>query len=140
MSCQFWFLGRVADPRLLKEHGLDLVSASELYPNDCFKEKAEAAGKPVRSLTEKEIHDLIYDSYTKAVKNAIDAGFDYIELHSAHGYLLDQFLQPSTNQRIDKYGGSVENRTRFLLALIGHLITIVGAKNWLSEYHHGPNP
>ena len=127
ISCQFWFLGRVADPKLLKEHGLDLVSSSALYPNDDFKKKAETAGNPVRALTEQEIHDLIYDSYTKAAKNAMAAGFDYIELHSAHGYLLDQFLQPATNERTDKYGGSVENRARFLLELIDQLITIVGA-------------
>mmetsp|Transcript_5292 Transcript_5292/g.6017 ORF Transcript_5292/g.6017 Transcript_5292/m.6017 type:complete len:412 (+) Transcript_5292:1250-2485(+) len=127
ISCQFWFLGRVADPKLLKEHGLDLVSSSALYPDEDFRKKAEAAGNPVRALTEQEIHDLIYDSYTKAAKNAIAAGFDYIELHSAHGYLLDQFLQPATNHRTDKYGGSVENRARFLLELIDHLITVVGA-------------
>lgn len=127
MSCQFWFLGRVGDPQLLKDRGLDLVSASALYENDASRERAEAVGNPVRALTEQEIHDLIYTTYTKAAKNAIAAGFDYIELHSAHGYLLDQFLQPATNNRTDKYGGSIENRARFLFELIDHLIDVVGA-------------
>ncbi|CUM57922.1 unnamed protein product, partial [Debaryomyces tyrocola] len=127
ISCQFWFLGRVADPKLLKEHGLDLVSSSALYPNDDFKKKAEAAGNPLRALKEDEVHDLIYEVFPNAARKAMAAGFDYIELHSAHGYLLDQFLQPATNERTDKYGGSVENRARFLLELIDHLITIVGA-------------
>ena len=127
VSNQLWFQGRVGDPRLLRDHGLDLVAPSAIYPDDTSKEKAEAAGNPIRALTEKEIHDIIYDTYTNAAKNAIAAGFDYIELHAAHGYLLDQFLQPATNQRTDKYGGSIENRARFVLELVDHLITVVGA-------------
>jgi len=127
ISSQFWFLGRVGDPQLLKDRGLDFVAPSAIYPDDTSKEKAEAAGNPIRALTEKEIHDIIYDTYTNAAKNAIAAGFDYIELHAAHGYLLDQFLQPATNQRTDKYGGSIENRARFVLELVDHLITVVGA-------------
>merc|ERR1711998_78444 len=89
ISSQFWFLGRVGDPQLLKDRGLDFVAPSAIYPDDTTKEKAEAAGNPIRALTEKEIHDIIYDTYTNAAKNAIAAGFDYIELHAAHGYLLD---------------------------------------------------
>ena len=127
ISSQFWFLGRVGDPQLLKDRGLDFVAPSAIYPDDTTKEKAEAAGNPIRALTEKEIHDIIYDTYTNAAKNAIAAGFDYIELHGAHGYLLDQFLQPATNQRTDKYGGSIENRARFVLELVDHLTTVVGA-------------
>ncbi|CUM56351.1 unnamed protein product, partial [Debaryomyces tyrocola] len=127
MSSQFWFLGRVGDPQLLKDQGLDYVAPSAIYPDEDHKKKAEAAGNPIRALTEKEIHDIIYDTYTNAAKNAIAAGFDYIELHGAHGYLLDQFLQPATNQRTDKYGGSIENRARFVLELIDHLTTVVGA-------------
>ena len=127
MSSQFWFLGRVGDPQLLKDRGLDYVAPSAIYPDEDFKKKAEAAGNPLRALTEDEIHDLIYKTYTNAAKNAMAAGFDYIELHAAHGYLLDQFLQPAGNQRTDKYGGSIENRARFVLELIDHLTTVVGA-------------
>ncbi|KRZ98344.1 uncharacterized protein AC631_05897, partial [Debaryomyces fabryi] len=101
ISSQFWFLGRVGDPQLLNDRGLDYVAPSAIYPDEDFKKKSEAAGNPLRALTEKEIHDLIYITYTSAAKNAIAAGFDYIELHAAHGYLLDQFLQPAGNERTD---------------------------------------
>ena len=127
ISSQFWFLGRVGDPQLLKDHGLDYVAPSAIYPDQDFRNKAEAAENPLRALTEEEIHELIYETYTNAAKNAIAAGFDYIELHAAHGYLLDQFLNPATNQRTDKYGGSIENRARLVLELVDHLTTIVGA-------------
>ena len=127
ISSQFWFLGRLGDPQLLKDHGLDYVALSAIYPDQDFKNKAEAAENPLRALTEEEIHELIYETYTNAAKNAIAAGFDYIELHAAHGYLLDQFLNPATNQRTDKYGGSIENRARLVLELVDHLTTIVGA-------------
>lgn len=127
LSSQFWFLGRVGDPEILKKRGLDFVAPSAIYPDEATKQKAEAAGNPLRALTEKEVHDLIYVTYANAAKKAVAAGFDYIELHAAHGYLFDQFLQPVTNQRTDKYGGSIENRARFLLEVIDHLTTIVGA-------------
>ena len=127
ISSQLWFLGRVADPQLLKDRGLDYVAPSAIYPDEDFKKKAEAARNPLRALTEDEIHDLTHKTFTNAARKAMAAGFDYIELHAAHGYLLDQFLQPVTNRRTDKYGGSVENRARFLLELIDQLINIIGA-------------
>lgn len=127
ISCQFWHLGRVADPKLLKERGLDFVSSSSNYPDRGTKKVAESVGNPLRALSEDEVQDLVFETYSKAAKNALAAGFDYIELHGAHGYLIDQFLQPSANTRNDKYGGSIEKRARFVLDLIDHLITIVGA-------------
>ncbi|ABN67049.1 NAPDH dehydrogenase (old yellow enzyme) (EPB1) [Scheffersomyces stipitis CBS 6054] len=126
-SIQLWFLGRVGNPKLLKEAGLPFVSASDVYWNEDSKKLAEEVGNPLRPLTKEEIKDIIYNKYTIAAKNALEAGFDYVEIHSAHGYLLDQFLQPSTNHRTDEYGGSIENRARFVLELVDHLIPIVGA-------------
>ncbi|ABN66026.1 NADPH dehydrogenase [Scheffersomyces stipitis CBS 6054] len=127
VSTQLIFLGRVADPAVMKTRGLNPVSASATYESDAAKEAAEAVGNPVRALTTQEVKDLVYETYTNAAQKAMDAGFDYIELHAAHGYLLDQFLQPCTNQRTDEYGGSIENRARLILELIDHLSTIVGA-------------
>lgn len=127
-AVQFWGLGRTADPKLAKEVGAPFTGPSAIYFEEESKKAAEEAGNPLRELTLDEIHQLIYEDYTQAAKNAVAAGFDIIELHDAHGYLLDQFLQPSSNKRTDKYGGSVENRARFVLELIDHLSTVVGAE------------
>jgi N-ethylmaleimide reductase len=67
-----------------------------------------------QAFTIDELHET-KNEFVRAARNAVRAGFDGIELHAANGYLLDQFLSPSVNQRTDEYGGSVENRTRFVL-------------------------
>ncbi|RAK02628.1 N-ethylmaleimide reductase [Larkinella arboricola] len=64
--------------------------------------------------------------FVQAAKNAVEAGFDGVELHSANGYLLDQFLNPHSNQRTDEYGGTVENRTRFLLEIAEQTAQAIG--------------
>lgn len=66
------------------------------------------------------------NEYIQASKNAVEAGFDGIELHGANGYLLEQFLSPHTNQRTDEYGGSVENRARFVLEVIDATAAAIG--------------
>lgn len=70
-----------------------------------------------RSLTEKEITELV-NAFALAAKRAVAAGFDLVEIHAAHGYLIHQFLSPLSNTREDEYGGSFENRIRFLLEII----------------------
>ncbi|KAJ3289031.1 hypothetical protein HK104_007792 [Borealophlyctis nickersoniae] len=95
-----------------KEHGGwpdDVVGPSELqhWPE---------GGKP-RALTEEGIHDLVR-AFVDAAKRADRAGFDVVEIHGAHGYLIHQFLSPLTNDRTDKYGGPFENRVRFLLEIV----------------------
>ncbi|KAK6461919.1 NADPH dehydrogenase [Scheffersomyces coipomensis] len=127
ISAQLWFLGRVATPQVFKQKGLDIVAPSAIFESEYSENKAKKVGVKIRALTIPEIKHLIYDTYTNAAKKAIEAGFDYIELHSAHGYLLDQFLHPVTNKRTDEYGGSVENRARFTLELIDQLSKVVGA-------------
>lgn len=126
-SCQLWAMGRSSSPQYLKNHNADFVSASSIYFSEESKQEAIAAGKELRSLTEEEIEHLINVVYPRSAKLALEAGFDYVEVHAAHGYLFDEFLHPSSNQRTDKYGGSIENRARFLLAVIDKLIGIVGA-------------
>ncbi|MEO1772106.1 NADH:flavin oxidoreductase/NADH oxidase [Candidatus Enterococcus ferrettii] len=68
-------------------------------------------------LTIEEIHR-VQASFVAAAKRSVDAGIDMIQLHGAHGYLINQFLSPSTNQRTDKYGGTLENRYRFLQEIV----------------------
>ena len=85
-----------------------------------------AFGKP-RPLTENDIEDVI-KRFTHAARVAKDTGFTGVQLHSAHGYLLSEFLSPKANQRTDKWGGSIENRARLLLEIVRSIRSEVGDK------------
>ncbi|KAH6893962.1 NADH:flavin oxidoreductase/NADH oxidase [Coprinopsis sp. MPI-PUGE-AT-0042] len=116
---QLWALGRAARPAHL--HGHPYVGASSI------RLSTAAADTPdPRPLTVPEIDEYV-DLYTTAAKNAITAGFDGVEVHSANGYLLDQFLQDVSNNRTDDYGGSIENRSRFALRVVDAVVKAVGA-------------
>ena len=80
-------------------------------------ENAEEKGKPVRAMTTEEVVDMV-DKFSEAAWRVKQAGFDGVELHAAHGYLISQFMSPYLNKRIDRWGGSFENRMRFPLAII----------------------
>jgi len=79
------------------------------------------------ALTIAEISQILKD-YGQAAKNAIEAGFDGVELHAANGYLPNQFLAESSNQRTDEYGGNIENRSRFVLEVMQELINTIGGE------------
>lgn len=127
ISLQLWALGRTANPALLKERGHRFVGPSALYVDEKSKKDAETIGNPIHALTEDEVRDYVYRQYDNAARNAASAGFDFVEVHAANGYLLEQFLNPSSNQRTDKYGGSVENHARFALEVVDHIVSILGA-------------
>lgn len=99
----------------------DIVSASAIPETFAYHTNP-------RALTEEEIQDLI-QKFADTTKRAIKAGFDGVELHGANGYLLQQFLSPATNQRDDQWGGSLENRTRFPLAVIDAVVKAVQEEN-----------
>jgi N-ethylmaleimide reductase len=80
---------------------------------------------PHRALEISEIHGIVED-YRKAAERAKAAGFDGVELHSANGYLPDQFLQDGSNQRTDAYGGSIPNRSRFVLEIVQAIVSVWG--------------
>jgi 2,4-dienoyl-CoA reductase-like NADH-dependent reductase (Old Yellow Enzyme family) len=84
-----------------------------------------AFGTPPRAIEEHEIPGLI-DQYVQGARRAVAAGFDAVELHGAHGYLLGQFLSPFTNKRTDGWGGSLENRARFALEVVRGIRAQVG--------------
>jgi len=122
---QLWHVGRVSHPDLLK--GETPVSASAVQQAgyvSLLRPKREYVVP--RALEISEIH-AITEQYKQAAIKAKAAGFDGVELHAANGYLIDQFLQSKTNLREDEYGGSVENRARFLLEVVDALIEVWGA-------------
>ncbi len=78
-----------------------------------------------RAFTTEEVQSTITE-FVAAAKNAVAAGFDGVELHAANGYLIEQFLNPGTNMRSDQYGGSIENRSRFLLEIVEQTVKEIG--------------
>lgn len=125
MVLQLWHVGRISDPYYL--NGELPVAPSAIRP-----EGHVSLLRPMkdyvtpRALTLDEIPEVIA-AYKQGAENAKRAGFDGVELHGANGYLLDQFLQDSTNQRTDAYGGSIANRARLLLEATDAAISVWGA-------------
>ena len=110
---QLWHVGRVSHPSYL--NGEAPVAPSAIQPKGHVSLVRPLADFPTpRALETAEIADIV-DAYRTGAENAKAAGFDGVEIHGANGYLLDQFLQSSTNQRTDRYGGSLENRCRYPL-------------------------
>ena len=111
---QLWHVGRISHSSLHPEQGVPvapsaIAPAGQTYGADWQLHDYETP----KAMTIEDIASLIKD-YELAAINAKAAGFDGVEIHSANGYLLDQFLQDKTNQRVDQYGGSIENRLRLL--------------------------
>ncbi|KAH8110896.1 NADH:flavin oxidoreductase/NADH oxidase [Phellopilus nigrolimitatus] len=123
---QMWQLGRAAVPRVLALPD-SRVNPGGPYPyvsaSDVPLPDTEARPRP---LTHEEILEYI-ELFGAAAHNAVHrAGFDGVEIHGAHGYLVDQFLQDVSNKRTDQWGGSIENRTRFALEVIKKVSSVVG--------------
>jgi len=121
---QLWHVGRISDPVFLD--GQSPVSASPVAARGDVSLLRPKRPYPVpRPLSLAEIEDVI-EAYRRGAENARRAGFDGVELHGANGYLLDQFLQDSTNHRDDAYGGPIENRARVMLAAVDAAISVFG--------------
>ena len=120
---QLWYCGRISHPDLLPDNQQP-VSASPIKPEgDAVTFEGMKPFVEPRALRTDEIPGIV-DQYRQAAKRAVEAGFDGVEVHSANGYLLDQFLRDGTNQRDDSYGGSLENRTRLLLEVLSAVLEI----------------
>ena len=135
--CQLLHAGRVAQPviaehPLIKNSGLPLPSVSSsavaITANSEINNQYnwDQASVTPRALLADEIPRVI-DDYRCAAKNALEAGFDGIELHAAHGYLIDQFLCDGVNRRTDHYGGSIYNRCRLLFEIVEALVDLFGS-------------
>src|SRR6266478_8549836 len=129
---QLWHVGRMSHPDF--HHGELPVAPSALaFEGNIWKvDPATGRGEMVdcptpRALDRDEIRGIIAD-FRRAARNAMDAGFDGVEIHGANGYLVDQFLRTTSNRRTDEYGGSRENRLRFLKEVVGAVADEVGAE------------
>ncbi|WP_049293057.1 alkene reductase [Franconibacter helveticus] len=132
IAVQLWHTGRISHSSL--QPGGEAPVAPSAINAGTRTSLRDENGKAIRvdtttprALETDEIPGIV-DDFRKAVGNARDAGFDLVELHSAHGYLLHQFLSPSANQRTDQYGGSVENRARLVLEVIDAV-----SKEWSAD-------
>ena len=122
---QLWHMGRLVHSDFLG--GESPVSASATHaPGHAHTPTGRKDYVPARALENEEIARVVED-YRKAAANAKAAGFDGVQLHGANGYLVDQFLRDSTNLREDEYGGSPENRARFLREVSEALVSVWGA-------------
>ncbi|MDP0927275.1 alkene reductase [Paracoccus onubensis] len=122
---QLWHVGRISHPIFL--NGELPVAPSAIQPAghvSLVRPKSEYVTP--RALETAEIPDVV-EAYRQGAENAKRAGFDGVEIHAANGYLIDQFLQDSTNQRTDGYGGTIENRTRLLNEIADAVIGVWGA-------------
>lgn len=124
---QLWHMGRVSHSSF-QPNGAAPVGPSAIAVDG---ETRSAEGKQVayetpRALETSEVQAVV-EAYRQAARNALEAGFDGVELHGANGYLIEQFLQTGSNHRTDQYGGSIENRARLLLEAAQALVDVWGA-------------
>lgn len=132
IALQMWHVGRISN-KLLQEDGAAPVapSAIQAVKSQTFVVLPDGSAgndpcSPPRALETAELPGIVA-SYVAAAQRAKAAGFDFLEVHSANGYLLHQFLADGVNQRTDNYGGSLENRARLLLEVVDGVIGVFGA-------------
>lgn len=114
---QLWHVGRVSHPSLQPNGELPVAPSAIAPEGMAVTYEGEKPFVTPRALETDEIPQIV-QQYVQGTKNAKIAGFDGVEIHSANGYLLDEFLQDGSNKRTDKYGGSIENRARFLMEVV----------------------
>lgn len=125
MFLQLWHVGRISDPELLDDQ-LPAAPSAIAAAGHVSGLRPKRPHPVPRALETEEIPYIVED-FRRSAERAKAAGFDGVELHAANGYLIDQFLQDKTNKRTDRYGGSVQNRARFLLEIVDAVISVWGA-------------
>ena len=125
--CQLWHVGRISHPSLQPSGQLPVAPSAIKPEGKAFTETGFQDHVTPRALETDEIAGIVKD-YAHAAECAAKAGFDGVEIHAANGYLLDQFIRDSTNQRTDRYGGSVENRIRIVLEVAEAVTGVLGGE------------
>lgn len=123
---QLWHVGRVSHPDLQPDKALPVAPSAIGFEGMAFTENGPKPYQTPRALEQQEIPGIV-EQYRTAAENALKAGFDGVEIHSANGYLLDQFLRDGSNLRTDAYGGGIENRTRLLLEVTEAIVDAIDA-------------
>ena len=135
---QLWHMGRLSHSSHQPDGGLPIAPSAVAADAMIMTPNFERVPAPApRALETAEIPGVI-ERYVHAARCAMEAGFDGVEIHSANGYLLEQFLQTRTNPRTDAYGGSLENRMRFALSIVRTVRHITEQNDMLQLYRHTP--
>jgi len=126
MFMQFMHCGRVGHPLNLPAGARVLGPSAVAAAGDMYTDAEGMKQNAMpQAMTETDIRTAI-EEFAQGARNAMAAGFDGIELHGANGYLLEQFIRPNSNLRTDRYGGSIENRARFVLEVADAVIKAIG--------------
>ena len=122
--CQLWHMGRVVHPSM-PGRGQPVSASATTAPGYAHTYDGKPPHAEARALSVAEIAGIVED-YRRAARNALEAGFDGVEIHAANGYLIDQFLRASANHRTDEYGGAIANRIRLLGEVVGAVAEVAG--------------
>jgi N-ethylmaleimide reductase len=122
---QLWHVGRQSHSSLQKDNALPVAPSAIAVQGQIFTSSGMQDFETPRALETQEIRDIV-KQFGVAARNALESGFDGVEVHGANGYLIDQFLCEGSNTRTDEYGGSVTNRIRFLREVVEEVISVWG--------------
>lgn len=123
---QLWHVGRISHTSLLPDNAKPVAPSAIQAKSQTFTAEGPVETSMPRELSEAEITETVAD-YKRAAECAKEAGFDGVEVHAANGYLIDQFLRDGSNKRTDSYGGSVENRSKFLFEVLDAVTSVWSA-------------
>jgi len=123
---QLWHVGRISHPSLQPDGGLPVAPSAIAAEGTVYTYSGPQPFVAPRALELAEIPGIV-EQFAHGARTALESGFDGVEIHGANGYLVDQFLRDGTNHRTDEYGGSIENRTRFLVEVVEAVAGVWGA-------------
>lgn len=126
IALQLWHVGRISHPSLQPDGALPVAPSAIRPAGEAVTYEGMQAFVTPRALETDEVSALV-EQFGQATHNALQAGFDGVEIHAANGYLIDEFLRDGTNQRADAYGGSLEKRLRFLQEVTAAVCGVIGA-------------